>query len=204
VTAWATFLLGLGLGLRHAADADHLAVVAALVQREPGMRKALWIAALWGTGHATTFLGLGLLVVLFEVRLPPVFEPIAEVVVGAMLLAVGGWNLARSLRGPIVYASARRNQGHLRAWLVGVIHGLSGSAGIALLAATTIPAPLVAMVYLCLVALGTVFGMVLITAALAYPMGKAASSGSGFWARAVGIGSSLLSMVLGCVALTGA
>lgn len=53
-------LLGIGLGLRHAIDTDHVVVVSALVQREHGVWRAARIAALWGAGHTIALLSMGL------------------------------------------------------------------------------------------------------------------------------------------------
>jgi high-affinity nickel permease len=57
----------------------------------------------------------------------------------------------------------------LRPLAVGVVHGLAGSAAIALLVLTTIRDPVWAMIYLLVFGLGTVAGMMLITAAIAVP-----------------------------------
>ena len=53
--------------------------------------------------------------------------------------------------------------------IVGVVHGLAGSAAVALLVLTTIQDPRWAMAYLVLFGGGTVLGMVLITMAIATP-----------------------------------
>ncbi|HWZ99889.1 MAG TPA: high-affinity nickel-transport family protein [Candidatus Dormibacteraeota bacterium] len=57
----------------------------------------------------------------------------------------------------------------LRPLVVGIVHGLAGSAAVALLVLTTIRVPAWAMVYLLVFGLGTVAGMMLITAAIAVP-----------------------------------
>jgi len=57
----------------------------------------------------------------------------------------------------------------LRPLLVGVVHGLAGSAAVALLVLTTIRLPVWAVIYLLVFGLGTVAGMMLITAAIAVP-----------------------------------
>jgi len=57
----------------------------------------------------------------------------------------------------------------LRPLAVGVVHGLAGSAAIALLVLTTIRVPALAIAYLFVFGLGTVAGMMLITAAIAVP-----------------------------------
>ena len=57
----------------------------------------------------------------------------------------------------------------LRPLVVGVVHGLAGSAAIALLVLTTIRVPALAIAYLLVFGIGTVAGMMLITAAIAVP-----------------------------------
>jgi ABC-type nickel/cobalt efflux system permease component RcnA len=57
----------------------------------------------------------------------------------------------------------------LRPLAVGIVHGLAGSAAVALLVLTTIRVPSWAIVYLLVFGLGTVAGMMLITAAIAVP-----------------------------------
>jgi len=57
----------------------------------------------------------------------------------------------------------------LRPLAVGIVHGLAGSAAVALLALTTIQIPVWAVIYLLVFGLGTVAGMMLITAAIAVP-----------------------------------
>lgn len=52
---------------------------------------------------------------------------------------------------------------------VGIVHGLAGSAAVALLVLTTIRVPSWAVLYLLVFGLGTVAGMMLITAAIAVP-----------------------------------
>jgi hypothetical protein len=57
----------------------------------------------------------------------------------------------------------------VRPLVVGIVHGLAGSAAVALLVLTAIEDPLWAMVYLLLFGVGTVAGMMIITVAIAVP-----------------------------------
>lgn len=70
--------------------------------------------------------------------------------------------LDRKLGGLGVYQLARP-------LIVGVVHGLAGSAAVALLVLTAIDDPLWGMVYLLLFGVGTIAGMMLITVAIAAP-----------------------------------
>ena len=83
-----------------------------------------------------------------------------------------------------------------RPLLVGIVHGLAGSAAVALLVMTTIRDPWWAIAYLLLFGLGTVAGMILITTLIAVPLAFAAPRSSG-WSRGVGIASGLLSLCFG-------
>ena len=67
-------------------------------------------------------------------------------------------------------AGARGRQGAL---LVGAVHGLAGSAAVALLVLTTLPSPASAVVYLLVFGLGTIAGMTALTAVMAYPVSVA-------------------------------
>ncbi len=58
----------------------------------------------------------------------------------------------------------------LRPVIIGVLHGLAGSAAVALLVLPVIRDPLWAMAYLLIFGLGTIAGMMLITAAIAVPV----------------------------------
>src|ERR1700733_15667776 len=57
----------------------------------------------------------------------------------------------------------------LRSFSVGLVHGLAGSAAIALLVLSAIPQPLWATLYLAIFCVGTIIGMALITTAIATP-----------------------------------
>lgn len=58
----------------------------------------------------------------------------------------------------------------LRPLIVGVVHGLAGSAAVALLVLTTIRNPAWAVAYLFIFGVGTIVGMMLITALIALPV----------------------------------
>lgn len=197
MTGLSVLLLGIGLGLRHALDADHVVVVSAMVQREPGTWRAARIAALWGAGHSVAFLALGLLIVVVGLRIPEVFEQGAELLVAAMLIALGLWHLARSHQSAASdHAEPDARSPAARPIAIGLVHGLAGSAGIALLAATTIESRALAVGYLFLVAIGTVIGMVALTAILARPI-RWTMRREGWLKRAVTAVAAFLSIGLG-------
>jgi hypothetical protein len=84
----------------------------------------------------------------------------------------------------------------LRSFVVGLVHGLAGSAAIALLVLSAIPQPLWATLYLAIFCLGTIVGMGLITTAIATPFAVAAQRMS-WMHQGLITGSGLLSFGFG-------
>jgi high-affinity nickel-transport protein len=84
----------------------------------------------------------------------------------------------------------------IRPLAVGIVHGLAGSAAVALLVLTTIRVPSWAVLYLLVFGIGTVAGMMLITAAIAVPF---TFSDNRFVRlnRGLGVFSGLLSLAFG-------
>jgi len=84
----------------------------------------------------------------------------------------------------------------LRSFAVGLVHGLAGSAAIALLVLSAIPQALWATLYLAIFCVGTIIGMGLITTAIATPFMLASRRAS--WTRQTLVtGSGLLSFGFG-------
>jgi hypothetical protein len=92
--------------------------------------------------------------------------------------------------------SFRARRPMLRSFGVGLVHGLAGSAAIALLVLSAIPDPLWATLYLAIFCVGTVIGMALITTAIATPFIVVSRRAS--WIRQTLVtGSGLLSFGFG-------
>ena len=86
----------------------------------------------------------------------------------------------------------------VRPLVVGVVHGLAGSAAVALLVLTTIGEPRWALAYLLLFGVGTIVGMMLVTTLLAAPM-MYASTRLRHAERHLRLASGLLSLGFGLV-----
>jgi uncharacterized membrane protein (DUF441 family) len=185
--------LGLLLGVRHATDADHVLAVTTLVTRRPTTGAALRLGALWGLGHGLTLLLVGGTIILLGLVVPPWLGLSLELGVAMMLIALGVFNLRRAARdasrhaarAPFSHGSAVHHRAvhhravhdatpTLRCVAIGVVHGLAGSAAVALLVLSTIRQAGWAFVYLALFGAGTIMGMMLLTTAISVPLAAAA------------------------------
>ena len=86
----------------------------------------------------------------------------------------------------------------LRPLCVGTVHGLAGSAAVALLVLSTIRQPRWAVAYLLVFGVGTIAGMMLITAAMALPFSLVGNQLAWF-SRSLATASGLLSLAFGLV-----
>lgn len=82
-------MTGLGLGLLHALDADHVMAVSALSNRKPNFKRTLRFSANWAVGHGSVLIILGLLFFGLGIALPEAVQRIAESSVGVLLIALG-------------------------------------------------------------------------------------------------------------------
>jgi hypothetical protein len=167
-------LVGVLLGLRHATDPDHLAAMTALAPNEPGARRAARLGLAWGMGHALTLFAFGLPIVLFNAFLPARLQQAAEALVGAMIVALAVALLVRWRRGDFSTISHSHNvRTPLQAFVVGLVHGVGGSAGVGLLLIATIESHAYALVALGLLAGFTAVSMTILTTGFGSALARA-------------------------------
>ena len=225
VSLMSILFLGFFLGMRHALDPDHVIAITTIVSRQKATIRAALIGVLWGIGHTFTILVVGAAIILFNLAIPARLGLSMELAVGAMLILLGILNLTGVLQwahnrytghdhsnpdelitrvedpapnpGPV--GSAVRALGLyniLRPLFVGIVHGLAGSAAVALLVMTTIKDPRWALAYLLIFGFGTIAGMMIITAAISTPFVHTARKFSN-WNRRMAVASGLLSLGFG-------
>jgi len=190
--------IGLLLGMRHSTDPDHVIAVTTIVTRLRSLRHASFVGMLWGVGHTLTIFIVGSAIILFGIVIPPRIGLSMEFAVALMLILLGALNLtgvltrftrkmtpeptatAETLASAASAASSERLLDRLlsrfgtyqliRPLAIGIVHGLAGSAAVALLVLATIHNPVWAIAYLMLFGLGTIVGMMLMTAVIAMPV----------------------------------
>ena len=82
---------GLGLGLRHGVDWDHIAAITDVTGTQPQRLKALRLGTLYALGHASVVVALGLAALWAGSTLPESMDAAMEVVVGVTLISLGLW-----------------------------------------------------------------------------------------------------------------
>jgi high-affinity nickel-transport protein len=90
--------LGFVLGLQHATDGDHLVAVATIVSRERRFTDGALVGAFWGLGHMLTLGTAGAVVVALGVHVPASLQTGLELLVAAMLVALGVLRLRAAAR----------------------------------------------------------------------------------------------------------
>jgi len=177
------------LGMRHATDPDHIVAVTTIVSRERSVVKAAGIGALWGAGHTITLLLVGGAIIAFKIGLNARLGLSMEFCVAIMLIVLGVLNLF-DVRTKSGRPSASRP------FLVGVVHGLAGSAAAALLIVPLIDDPRWAALYLVTFGLGTIVGMSIVTISIAAPSLLAAAHMPSLQ-RSLRVASGAVSLVFG-------
>lgn len=181
-------LLGLLLGMRHALDADHVVAVTTIVSREQSAWRAARVGVLWGIGHTITIFLVGGSIIAFRLVIPPRVGLAFEFAVALMLIALGAFSLWRARETATRFT--------MPPILIGLVHGLAGSAAIALLVLAAIPGVAAGLTYLAVFGFGTIAGMMFITAAIS-ASALAATRRLGALRRYVMAGAGALSLVFG-------
>ena len=184
--------VGFLLGMRHATDPDHVVAVTTIVTQQRSLARAARTGMLWGLGHTVTILLVGGAIVLLKVRLDHIPAKVGlslEFAVAVMLVVLGLLTLAGGERHVADSTS--------RPLTVGFVHGLAGSAAVATLPQVAlIPDPRWAVGYLAVFGIGTIAGMLLVTAFIAAPALLATRRFSGM-NRSLRIASGLASIGFG-------
>lgn len=178
---------GLSLGLLHAFDADHIMAVSSLSQRRVSMGGRVAFFGRWALGHSVTIVLLAGLLLAFDWQLSESAGLWAERAIGLLLLVAGGWLMLRLyppallLSRPALLLSKptlrlhqhhhgdlchthlidhrRTHDNHLPV-LVGIVHGIAGSAPLlALLPSLIEGSPMLGAGYIMLFSAGVLLSM---------------------------------------------
>ena len=191
-----TAALGLGflLGVRHALDADHVAAVTAMVSRQHGLARSCLLGTFWGAGHTSALLVAGALVLGLKLTISPDVERGLEQAVAAVLVLLGGHVALTALAAFTIHGHAHvhadgvaHHHRHVhvagapehdhpgllriggRPFLIGMVHGLAGSAGLMLLVLGAMPTVAGGLLYVLVFGVGSTAGMLLLSGLISVP-----------------------------------
>jgi high-affinity nickel permease len=197
-------LVAMLLGLRHAADPDHVAAVTTLVaaNAKRARGRAARLGLFWGAGHALTLVGFGVPILVANRYLPEKVQQSAETVAAVLIVFLAMRLLVRWRHDRLErHDHPGHGDGHRHrvrtpgtAFTIGLVHGMGGSAGVGVLLLAVIPSERVAVTALVVLALFTAVSMAMLTAGLGAVLGSRRAAGS-IAAAVPGIG--LLSLSFG-------
>lgn len=170
-------LLGGGfvLGLKHALDADHVVAVSTIVSQTRTVKKSVFAGVMWGIGHTLALLAAGLLVLTLKLKIPDRLALGFEFLVGVVLVILG-LDLFRKLFRGQIHIHKHEHDGlqhsHLhsheqiathdhthRSLIVGLFHGLAGSAAVMLFALATVNSTIQGIFFIIIFGFGSILGM---------------------------------------------
>ncbi|MFZ5715961.1 MAG: sulfite exporter TauE/SafE family protein [Bradyrhizobium sp.] len=192
-------IVGLGflLGMQHALEADHIAAVSSIAARRTNVGDIVRHGLTWGLGHTVTLFVFAGAAILFGQAIPEHLSRPLETAVGIMLVGLGSHVLWRLWRDRVHFHQHRHDDGsehlHLhghagdniahrrsshahyhgfrwKSLLVGLMHGMAGSAALLVLAVTQVADPVYGVLYVLLFGLGSMLGMGALSAVIAVPL----------------------------------
>ena len=192
-------ILGLGflLGMQHALEADHIAAVSSIATRRSHVTDIVKHGLTWGLGHTLTLFAFAGAAILLGRAIPETIARPMETAVGAMLIGLGAHVLWRLWRNRVhfhkhdhgdgtVHFHAHSHAGetapHVRTphahehgfrWrtlLVGLMHGMAGSAALLVLAVSQASSSAVGLAYVALFGIGSMIGMGALSTLIAVPL----------------------------------
>jgi high-affinity nickel permease len=198
-------ILGLGflIGMQHALEADHIAAVSSIAARRSNVRDIVKHGLTWGLGHTITLFIFAGAAILLGHAIPEHLAGPLETVVGIMLVGLGAHVLWRLWRDRVHFHQHRHADGtahlHLhshgadpvphqrsshdhthgfrwRSLLVGLMHGMAGSAALLVLVVSQFANPLHGLLYILLFGIGSMLGMGVLSTVIAVPLAVSARS----------------------------
>src|SRR5665647_2183114 len=177
-------LTGLGLGLGHSLDPDHVVAVSALVCNNKSLRKSITSATVWGIGHSVVLLVIGLLVLTLSVVIPQSVLKLFDCAAGVLLIILGvmvvrpliaekisphqgtAYGHNHSHTHPHSHTQEHDNEhehshSHLhKSAFTSALQGLGGSAALMLVTVSTVNSVMIGTAFIFIFGVGVILGMV--------------------------------------------
>lgn len=192
-------LLGLAVGVQHAFEADHIAAVSSIAAPQKSVRRIVTHGAVWGLGHTLTLMAVTGGAIAFGLAISQPLTEWLELLVGVMLVGLGANVIVTMARKRIHFHRHNHGDGTthfhahshngdvaphdpnrhdhrhprglpIRAFVVGMMHGMAGSAALLVLTAATVGSAPLGIGYILLFGLGSIVGMASLSAIIAVPL----------------------------------
>ncbi len=189
--------LGLAVGLQHAFEPDHVSAVTTQISKrkykiqtvkqliKESTFKSSILGALWGAGHTTTLVIIGLLLFVFSINIPSNVFLGFEFIVGMMLVFLAITTFSNKKLFKLKHAHPHvHSNGTLhihphnhdgehkhthKSYLIGCIHGLAGSGSLVVLMASTLGDIETVLSFILIFGIGSVIGMTIISNLIGLP-----------------------------------
>src|SRR5215208_3240583 len=193
--------LGFLLGMQHALEADHIAAVSSIAARRTHVGDIDKHGLTWGLGHTVTLFAFAGVAILLGHAIPEDLAQPIDGAVGVMLIVLGAHVLWRLWRDRVhfhkhghgdgtahfhAHSHAGETAPHVRTahahehgfrWrtlLVGLMHGMAGSAALLVLAVSQASSSAVGLGYVVLFGAGSMIGMGALSTVIAVPLAVSA------------------------------
>lgn len=171
-------LLVIYSGVIHAFEADHLLAVNTIVSTQKKTITAISIGAFWGIGHTFMIFLLGLVTLLFRVKMGDNIGYIFNSIVGFALIALALYRLysfhskqsSTPNRQSETGQSVKKNQA--LSFSVGLVHGLAGSGSVIMLIMSQTDNIADGMFQILLFGVGLLIGMIIAVSMLSFSFTK--------------------------------
>ena len=194
----AALVLGMLLGSKHSLDPDHVVAVSTIVSEYKNPLRSFWVGISWGLGHTTTLLIIGIVIIALRLTIPERMALLFEFAVGVMLVGLG-IQVIYSFRKKKVHQHAHgheeeahhhfhshsKSPEHVpehhnthgigkpflrkKSYVIGLVHGMAGSAALTFLVLASIESPIAGLVYILLFGVGSVLSMGIMTVIIGLP-----------------------------------
>jgi ABC-type nickel/cobalt efflux system permease component RcnA len=182
-------------GLHHALDPDHLVAVSTIVSEHKSVSRSSLVGTFWGIGHTSSLLIISLIVLLLRASIPNNIARWMEAPVAIMLVVLGITTIIKAIKerglrihshthshdesSPHTHLHIHLEKEHVhqhrlfkvgkRPFMVGMVHGVAGSAALTLLVLSTIPSVALGLIYIGVFGVGSIGGMLLMSALIGVP-----------------------------------
>jgi high-affinity nickel permease len=189
--------LGLAIGLQHAFEPDHVAAVSTQVSKRKyksqsikqtfvdGTLKSSILGAIWGVGHTTTLVLMGLIIYLLAVNVPENIFMGLEFIVGIMLVFLAFTTFynkklfqlkhihTHSHDDGTIHTHPHEHDGDHKhthkSYIIGCIHGLAGSGSLVVLTASTLENVETVLSFILIFGIGSIIGMTVVSSLIGLP-----------------------------------